>query len=74
MPVKVTTNWRPLSAGKLTGTVVVALWTVPSAMGGSVTWRTCVPEAMVMEVGTEWRPSAMTCMARWLSVVGLVRL
>ena len=74
MPVKVTTNWLPLRAGKLTGTVVVALGTLLSAMGGSVTWRTCRPEAMVMDVGREWRPSAITCMFSWLSVVGLVRL
>ena len=53
---------------------MVALGTVLSAMGGSVTWRTWVPEAMVIEVGTEWRPSAMTCMESWFSVVGLVRL
>ena len=73
-PVKVTTNVWPVSAGKDTGTVVTALGTVLSAIGGSVTLRTCVPDAMVMEVGTEWRPSATTCMVRLVRVWGLVRL
>ena len=71
--MKVTTKCEPVRAGKVTGTVVTALGTVPSAMGGTVMVRTWFPEAMVMEVGTEWRPSAMTCMLRPVSVCGLAR-
>ena len=72
-PVKVTTKCEPVRAGKETGTVVTAPGTVPSAIGGSVTLRTWLPEVIVMAVGTEWRPSAITCMSRSLSVCGLAR-
>ena len=63
----------PVSAGKETGTVVTAPGTLLSAMGGSVTCRTWLPEVIVMAVGTEWRPSAITCMARLLSGCGFLR-
>ena len=71
--MKVTTKWEPVKAGNVTGTVVTAPGTVPSAMGGSVTVRTCVPEVIVMDVGTECRPSAMTCMLSPVSVCGRAR-
>ena len=51
--MNVTTKWEPVNAGKETGTDVTAPGTVPSAMGGSVTLRTWVPDVMVREVGTE---------------------
>ncbi len=72
--MKVTTNVWPVSAGNDSGTVVTASGTVLSAIGGSVIVRTCVPDAMVIEVGTEWRPSATTCMVSLLRVWGRVRL
>ena len=73
MPVKVTTKCDPVSAGKVTGTVVTAFGTVPSAIGGTVMVRTWLPEAIVIVVGTEWRPSAMTCMLSPVRVCGVAR-
>ena len=73
MPVKVRTKCEPVSAGKETGTVVTASGTVPSAIGGSVTLRAWLPEVTVMAVGTEWRPSAITCRVSPVSVCGLAR-
>ena len=63
----------PVRAGNVSGTVVTAPGTGLSAIGGSVTWRTWLPEVIVSAVGTEWRPSAITCRLRWLSACGLVR-
>ncbi len=60
-------------AGNVNGTVVTAPGTELSAIGGSVTWRTWRPDAIVSAVGTEWRPSAITWRFRWLSACGLVR-
>ena len=71
--MNVTTKCEPVSAGKDTGTVVVAPGTVPSAIGGSVTWRVWLPEVIVMAVGTEWRPSAITCMSSVVNACGLAR-
>ena len=73
MAVKVTTKCEPDRAGKEIGTVVTAPGTLPSAIGGSATWRTCAPEATVSAVGTEWRPSAITWRSRWSSTLGLAR-
>ncbi len=53
--------------------MVTAPGTVPSAMAGTTTWRTWLPEVIVIAVGTECRPSAMTCMANPLSAWGLAR-
>ena len=47
--------------------------TVLSAIGGSATLAHLVPEVMVMAVGTEWRPSAITCMVEVVSACGLAR-
>ncbi len=68
-----TTKCEPVRAGKETGTVVTAPGTVPSAIGGRATVRTWLPEVIVMAVGTECRPSAITCMASPLSVCGFAR-
>ena len=66
-------KWEPVSGAKETGTVVTAPGTEPSAIGGSATLRVWLPEVIVMAVGTEWRPSAITCMVRWVSTCGLAR-
>ncbi len=71
--MNVTTKCVPVSAGKETGTVVTEPGTVPSAIGGSVTRRVWLPEVIVMAVGTEWRPSATTCMWSVVSAWGLAR-
>ena len=72
-PVNVMMKCDPVSGGNETGTVVTAPGTVPSAMAGSATCRTWLPEVIVRAVGTECRPSAMTCMANPLSACGLAR-
>ncbi len=71
--MNVTTKCEPVRAGNVTGTVVTAPGTVPSAIGGTVTSRVWVPEVMVKAVGTEWRPSAITCMLSPVRLCGLAR-
>src|SRR5580704_12756108 len=73
MAVKVTMKCDPVRAGKESGTVMVAPGTGESAIGGSVTFRTWVPEVIVSAVGTEWRPSAITWRLRCDSACDLVR-
>ena len=51
--MNVTTKCEPVSAGKETGTVVTAPGTVLSAIGGTAIVRVCVPDVIVMAVGTE---------------------
>src|SRR5271154_1129542 len=53
---------------KDTGTVVVAPGTVESAIAGGVILRTWDPEVIGMVVGTECRPSAITCRFNCLNV------
>jgi hypothetical protein len=51
--VNVTTKCDPVIAGNVTGTVVTAPGTGLSAIGGSVTWWTWLPDVIVRAVGTE---------------------
>ena len=74
MPVKVTTMWEPVMGPNWSGTSVTAPPTLLSATAGSLTLRVTPPAAMVSDVGTEWRPSAMTCRVSVLSVIGAGRL
>ena len=57
----------------MTGTVVTAPATELSAIGGTVMVRVWLPDVIVMAVGTEWRPSAITCMSSPVRVCGLAR-
>ena len=70
----------PVRAGNDSGTVVTAPAVRLSAMAGSGSVRVvaafwlAVVAVIRMLVGTEWRPSAMTCRSMCVNVNGLARL